>query len=122
MLSREGTVKHIRKNERTPQPVSVEGASGLSKAGLLGEADGAPTAAMRVFDVAPGGNTPWHAHDWEHVVYILEGSGILLTEGGEEEFEAGDSILVEPDEPHNFVNRGDVPVRFLCIVPLRGDA
>jgi quercetin dioxygenase-like cupin family protein len=116
------TLRHIRKSERPPTPVAVEGAKGVAKAGLVSESDGAPTAAMRLFELAPGGNTPWHAHDWEHVVYVLEGSGVLKTNDGEAEFGAGDSILVEPDELHNFVNRGDDTVRFLCVVPLRGDA
>jgi len=115
-------MKHVKRGERAPKPISVEGASGVSKAGLIAEADGAPGAAMRLFEIAAGGNTPFHAHDWEHVVYVLDGQGTLETQGKSTEFGAGDTILVEPDEEHNFVNRGEGALRFLCVVPLRGDA
>ncbi len=114
-------MKHVPKTERTPQPVGVEGANGVKMAGLIRDTDGAPTAAMRLFEIEPGGNTPWHTHDWEHVIYVVSGRGGLVTEGRETEFGPGDSLLVEPSEEHNFVNRGDEPVSFLCVVPLRGD-
>ena len=114
-------MRHVPKDERTPRPVDVEGAEGVSVAKLVAESDGAPTAAMRHFVIEAGGNTPWHAHDWEHVVYVLEGEGALVTEGKETPFEAGDALLVEPDEQHNFVNTGDGPLRFVCVVPLSGD-
>jgi quercetin dioxygenase-like cupin family protein len=115
-------MKHVKRGEREPRPVSVEGASGVSKADLIAKSDGAPGAVMRLFEIAAGGNTPFHAHDWEHVVYVLEGQGTLETRGKSTDFGAGDTILVEPDEEHNFVNRGGEPLRFLCVVPLRGDA
>lgn len=114
-------MKHVPRAGRPPMPISVEGAEGVSKSGLITKSDGAPTFAMRHFRLEPGGKTPWHAHDWEHVVYVLEGEGTLATESGETPFAAGDSLLVEPDETHNFVNHGSGPLRFLCIVPLRGD-
>ena len=115
-------MKHIASNDRVPAAISVEGAVDVKKAGLITAADESPTSAMRLFEIGPGGNTPYHVHDWEHVVYILEGKGTLKTENGDAEFYAGDSLLAAPGEKHNFVNPGDSPLRFLCIVPLRGDA
>jgi quercetin dioxygenase-like cupin family protein len=114
-------MKHVPKSERPPQPIDVEGATGVAKSGLITASDDSPTVAMRHFRLEPGGRTPWHAHDWEHVVYVLEGEGTLVTEGKETPFGAGDALLVDPDEQHNFLNRGDGALRFLCIVPLRGD-
>lgn len=115
-------MKHVSPGERTPVPVNAEGAVDVRKAGLITEADGSPTSAMRLFELAPGGHTPYHAHDWEHVVYVLEGKGRLRSEDGDVEFSAGDALLTSPDEEHNFTNTGDSKLRFLCVVPLRGDA
>lgn len=115
-------MKHISSRDRIPTLISVDGAVDVKKAGLITAADESPTAAMRLFEIGPGGNTPYHAHDWEHVVYVLEGKGRLKTENGDAEFSAGDALLAAPGEEHNFVNTGDGPLRFLCIVPLRGDA
>ncbi|MBD3348580.1 MAG: cupin domain-containing protein [Candidatus Eisenbacteria bacterium] len=115
-------MKHVSANDRTPAPVNAEGAVDVSKARLITEEEGSPTVAMRLFEVGPGGNTPYHAHDWEHVVYVLEGKGRLTSESGEAEFSAGDALLTSPDEEHNFTNTGETRLRFLCVVPLRGDA
>jgi quercetin dioxygenase-like cupin family protein len=114
-------MKHIASEERIPQMISIEGAEGVSKASLLTAAEGAPTVAMRLFELKAGGHTPWHTHDWEHIVYVLEGSGLLKTENGNAGFRTGDSLLVDPNEMHNFTNTGDGRLRFLCIVPLKGD-
>lgn len=115
-------MKHVGKDERVPTPAQVEGAVGVKVSGMIAASDGAPTAAMRLFEIEPGGNTPWHAHDWEHVIYALEGRGRLRTENGDVDFEPGAALLVEPNEQHNFINEGNRPLKFLCVVPLRGDA
>jgi len=93
----------------------------VSVAKLIAADEGSPTVAMRLFEIAPGGQTPWHAHDWEHVIFGVKGRGILKTENGDAPFGPGDSLLVEPDEEHNFVNAGAGVLTFVCIVPLRGD-
>ncbi|MFH1179934.1 MAG: cupin, partial [Candidatus Bathyarchaeota archaeon] len=43
---------------------------------LINEKNGALNFAMRRFEVEPGGYTPYHTHDWEHEVYVLEGEGV----------------------------------------------
>jgi len=114
-------VKAAPKAQRTPKPVTMPGAVGVKAAKLIGADDNSPTVGMRLFEIAPGGNTPWHAHDWEHVIYGVEGQGTLKTEHGDAVFGPGDSLLVEPNEQHNFVNTGQGILRFTCVVPLRGD-
>jgi len=114
-------MKRVGNGERAPRPVTVEDAVGVRTAGLMTAGDGSPTASMRIFELEADGHTPWHAHDWEHVIYVLEGRGRLRTEHGDVDFQPGDALLAEPNEEHNFVNTGDGPLRFLCIVPLRGD-
>jgi quercetin dioxygenase-like cupin family protein len=114
-------MKYVEKEDRNPCPVGVEGAEGVRMVGLVTGGDGSPTASMRLFEIDPGGHTPWHTHDWEHVIYVLEGQGRLRTEHGDADFGPGDSLLAEPNEQHNFVNTGEGTLRFLCIVPLKGD-
>ena len=57
--------------------VTMEGAAGCRVRWLIGEGDKAPNFAMREFEVAPGGHTPKHFHDYEHEVYVLAGSGMV---------------------------------------------
>jgi quercetin dioxygenase-like cupin family protein len=115
-------MKFMPKDERRPEPVNTDGAVKVSVAKMVSEEDGSPTAAMRLFVLEPGGSTPWHAHGWEHVIYGVEGRGALKSEHGDAEFGPGDAMLVDPDEEHNFVNVGDTPLKFICVVPLRGDS
>ena len=109
------------KGQRAVQQAKMAGAEGVSVAKLIGADDDSPTVGMRLFEIAPGGKTPWHAHDWEHVLYGVEGQGTLKTEHGDAAFGPGDSFMTEPGEEHNFVNTGKGIWRFICIVPLRGD-
>jgi len=99
------------------KPVDMPGASGCTVRWLLSQSDGTPTFAMREFEVAPGGYTPRHSHDYEHEVFVLEGSGIVFEGDRQHKFTAGDVIFVQPNEVHQFRNTGSNPMRFLCLIP-----
>ena len=57
----------------TKKPVNVEGAEGVGIRVLISKDDGAPTFAMRMFELEPGGHTPLHRHPHEHEVEIATG-------------------------------------------------
>jgi quercetin dioxygenase-like cupin family protein len=86
---------------------------------LINEKQGAPNFAMRRFEVAPGGETPYHNHEWEHEVYVLEGEAVAVSESVKTLIGPGSVVLVEPNEVHNFKNTGDKPFVFLCMIPLQ---
>lgn len=98
-------------------PVEMPGAVGCRVRWLVGQPDGAPNFAMRLFEVEPGGHTPKHSHPYEHEVYVLEGEGIVLEGDRERTFAAGDVIYVAPDDVHQFRNAAQSPLKFLCVVP-----
>ena len=97
--------------------VTMEGAAGCRVRWLVGEKDSAPTFAMREFEVAPGGHTPKHFHDYEHEVYVLAGRGTILDGEVERPLAAGDVLFVAPNDVHQFRNTGSKPMRFLCLIP-----
>ena len=99
------------------QAVDMEGSKSIEMRLLLSESDGAPNFIMRLFEVAPGGNSPYHFHDYEHEVYVLEGEGTVTGETGKTPLTAGDVVLVLPNEKHQFHNRGETPFVFLCFIP-----
>jgi quercetin dioxygenase-like cupin family protein len=108
-------VKHW--SEIPATPVVMEGARDAVKRLVVGPADGAPSFALRVFTLAPGGYTPSHRHSFEHENVILEGRGVLRTEDGDVPLAPGAVALVRPDEVHQFRNAGDTPFSFVCLVP-----
>lgn len=97
--------------------VTMEGAAGCRVRWLIGEKDNAPTFAMREFEVAPGGHTPRHFHDYEHEVYVLAGKGTIVDGDRELPLAAGDVVLVAPNDVHQFRNTSSEPMRFLCLIP-----
>src|SRR5882757_1191151 len=93
-------------------PVDMPGSSGCQVRWLIGEREGAPNFAMRQFEVEPGGHTPKHSHPYEHEVFVLEGSGVVLEGEAEHPLSAGDFVLVTPGEVHQFRNTGATPLKF----------
>jgi quercetin dioxygenase-like cupin family protein len=109
---------NVRHYEKVPAAlVEMEGAQGCQIRLLVAERDGAPTFAMRQFEVAPGGHTPKHFHDYEHEVFVLEGSGVAMEADSEHALKAGDVVFVRPNEVHQFRNTGGGPFKFLCLIP-----
>ncbi|HUT01067.1 MAG TPA: cupin domain-containing protein [Phycisphaerae bacterium] len=100
-----------------PDAVRMPGAKGVDIRLLIHQAEGAPNFYMRQFTLAPGGHTPEHAHDWEHEMYVLSGSGTALTPDGEREVRRGDCIYVAPNDRHQFRNTGAEALEFLCLIP-----
>ena len=94
------------------------GAVGALMRILISEPDGAPYFAMRLFTVAPGGESPYHRHWGGHQVYVVGGKGELKVDGRLIPFAKGDFIFVTDDERHQFRNAGDDDLEFICVVPL----
>ena len=99
--------------------VVMEGASGAWKQLPLGKIDGTPVYSLRVFTLDPGGNTPYHSHPFEHMNYVIEGSGVLIDGTGKEyPLNEGDFALVNPDEKHQYRNNSKSRIfRMICGVP-----
>ncbi len=85
---------------------------------LISEKHGAPNFRLRYFTIQPGGNSPWHSHDWEHENYFVRGKGKLVTE--EKEYEVGPDMFayVAPGEKHQYKNPYSEPFEFLCLIPV----
>src|SRR5258708_1652614 len=91
-----GALMLVRNREQV-EPVTYSGeAHGVEMRPLITQAEGAPRFGMRVFTLEPAGHTPYHAHEWEHEVYVLAGTGVVRSKDGERPLQAGDSLFVAP--------------------------
>jgi len=108
-------VVHYEQIDSTP--VETEGATGCRIRCLIGPEDAAPRFSMRQFELAAGGFTPRHSHGHEHEVFVLEGSGVVVSGEGEHPLRPGVVVFVPPQELHQFRNTGSGALRFLCLVP-----
>lgn len=111
----------VKKLDTVPlEPVTMEGAKDASVRVVFGPKDSAPTFAMRIFELAPGGHTPFHDHGFEHEIFVLEGKIALVTHDGRVELAPHNAVLVAPDDPHQFRNLSDTePAKFMCLVPIQ---
>ena len=111
----------IKRRDDVPL-ADTQGYAAVTKQVVLGPDDGSDEIVLRYFSVAPGGATPYHSHDFPHLVKIEAGRGVAV-DADKKEFPlvAGDYVYVDSDEIHNFKNTGDEPFEFICVVPLRGE-
>jgi len=94
------------------------GLPGVTLRWVMGENVGAPRFYTRVIDVAPGAATEYHAHPWEHQVFVLQGNGHVRDAAGAETAIGPEMcVFVPPEETHQFVNTGPDALRFICIIP-----
>jgi quercetin dioxygenase-like cupin family protein len=93
------------------------GAEKLRVRWLITKKIGAENFAMRLFEMDPDGYSPFHDHPWEHEVFILEGEGLVRGVGEERRFKEGDVVFIPPNEKHQFKNKGDKTVKFICLIP-----
>ena len=97
---------------------AVQGVPGVTVRWLWAAPDGAPSFALRLFELEPGAATPHHSHPYEHEVYVLSGHALLREKAEERNLNPGDTVLVLPNDLHQFVNSGQEPLKFLCAIPL----
>jgi quercetin dioxygenase-like cupin family protein len=112
-------MKHVHHSEVELEVPTEKGIKDIKVRWLISKKDGAKNFAMRLFEVEPGGYSPLHQHDWEHEVFVLEGSGVTRNKTQEESFITGDIFFVPPMEWHQFVNTGTETLKFLCLIPYK---
>jgi quercetin dioxygenase-like cupin family protein len=87
---------------------------GLAHRTLAGAEHGLSQLSVWAQALDPNGATPPHRHDCEEVVVVLDGEGMLLLDGKEEHFRAGDTVIVPRNAPHQIIAGGDRPLRIVA--------
>jgi len=112
-------MKHVHYTDVELEQPNEEGIKDLKIRWLISDKDGAENFAMRLFEVGPGGHSPLHQHDWEHEVFIVEGTGVARNKTDEKSFNTGDVFFIKPMEWHQLVNTGEKTLKFLCLIPYK---
>lgn len=109
----------IKRNDKVNEiEVVAEGYKGIRKKILIGSDDGSKNIIVRYFTVAPGGHSAKHRHNWEHLVKIEAGKGIVIDKDGKRiEVTERHSVFVEPNEMHQFENPFEENFEFTCTIP-----
>ena len=97
-------------------PSEPGGADGLTVRWVINASQGATNFAMRVFELEPGKESPFHQHENEHEAYVLAGTGELETEHVTTELKEGSVIFIPSQENHCFRNTGKRTLRFIDVI------
>jgi quercetin dioxygenase-like cupin family protein len=92
------------------------GADGLTVRWVINASQGATNFAMRVFELEPGKESPFHQHDNEHEAFVLAGSGEIETDEGTAKLQEGSALFIPAQENHRFRNSGEVTLRFIDVI------
>ena len=97
-------------------PSEPGGADGLTTRWVINASQGATNFAMRVFELEPGKESPFHKHENEHEAFVLKGSGEIETDEGVAKFKKGSAIFIPAQENHRFRNTGKKTLRFIDVI------
>ena len=92
----------------------VISASALPGGNLRG-ADHGATISVILDHSSPGDGPRLHQHPYDETWVVIDGD--VEFDAGDEQLEAGpgDIVIVPPDTPHKFINRGARPASLVCI-------
>jgi len=97
-------------------PAEPGGVDGLTVRWVINASQGATNFAMRVFELEPGKESPFHKHENEHEAFVLEGSGEIETADEKVLMKAGSALFISAHESHRFRNTGKEVLRFIDVI------
>ena len=70
----------------------------------------------------PGSSIGYHSHETDsEIMFFLEGEATVLYDGIEEKLLPGQVHYCPKGHSHSLMNRGDIALKFLAIVPVHGN-
>ena len=97
-------------------PTEPGGTEGLTVRWVINASQGATNFAMRVFELEPGAESPFHKHENEHEAFVLKGRGELETAEGKAKLKKGSALFIPAQEKHRFRNTGKNVLRIIDVI------
>lgn len=103
------------KNRKEVEAIPMEGGAAIRW--MITHRDGAPNFSMRLITVPAGSNTPFHSHDYEHEIYVIEGSMEVTIGESRKDASRDDFVYIPPNVHHGMKAREDLKI--ICVVPIK---
>jgi quercetin dioxygenase-like cupin family protein len=93
----------------------VPGARG--RAGVAGFTAAGAAMGADLVEMAPGSSFPLHTHPGDHILYIVQGPGIVHVDGEDREVRAGDTVFIPAEYAHGVrtLDSAAAPLVFLAM-------
>ncbi|MEM8737164.1 MAG: cupin domain-containing protein [Planctomycetota bacterium] len=111
-------------NAIASQPMTMPGVKDVVMRLMFGREHAPPHFAMRRFTVAPGGETPKHAHNDEHQALIVAGQARVYDDTADtlRTVNPGNTLYIPANQTHQFQNQHpNQPLEFICMAPTSYD-
>lgn len=82
---------------------------------LIGKEQGWEDYTIKVFEIEKGGHTDRHSHEYQHIMYVLDGKGNAFIDDVDHPLEKGSFVFFTPDIEHQITNVGDDTFRYVFI-------
>lgn len=82
---------------------------------FVGKDQGQTGISFFLVNSEPGRRVRLHTHDYDEVVYVIEGQSTWTIGAQQVIAQAGDTVVVHAGEPHGFVNSGERLLRQIDI-------
>lgn len=89
---------------------------GVTKQVPIGSADGSKNFVVRYFRLEPGTHSNLEQHPHEHGVIVMHGHASLQLNDTFEMVSPFDAIFISGGDLHQFVQQGEEPFGFLCVI------
>ncbi|MBN1298269.1 MAG: cupin domain-containing protein [Actinobacteria bacterium] len=83
---------------------------------------GAKNFELRYIEIPVGGKSSYGKHPHEHEVFTIKGEGKIKGMDYEEVLKPNLAVFVPGDEEHQWINTGNEPFGFICVVPKGAEA
>ena len=97
-------------------------ASGNSIYWMITSEIGAKNFELRYIEIPVNGNSSYGSHPHEHEVFIIKGRGVIKGKDSRKELKPNDAVFVPGGEDHQWINTGNEPFGFICVVPKGAEA
>jgi quercetin dioxygenase-like cupin family protein len=94
--------------------------SGVTKQVPIGENEKSSNFIIRYFRLEPGTHSNLEQHPHEHGVIVMHGRARLQLNDTFNEVAPFDAIFISGGDLHQFVQTGDEPFGFLCVIKPKG--
>jgi quercetin dioxygenase-like cupin family protein len=102
--------------------IMCKSASGNSIYWMITSEIGAKNFEMRYIEIPVKGNSSYGSHPHEHEVFIIKGKGVIKGKDSRKELKPNDAVFVLGGEEHQWLNTGNEPFGFICVVPKGAEA
>jgi len=85
------------------------------RAGVAAPAMDGPEIGADLIEMQPGSAFPLHTHPGEHILYVIQGAGLVHVDGLDHRVEVGDTIFIPAEYPHGVKSLPEATEPFLLL-------